>query len=72
MERYATVPVLPPGVPEKAARIRFISSGPHAQIDGVIDTLVGEKKALSRSGVTLASIAKNTILQRLQALEDEE
>lgn len=71
---YATVPVLPPGVPEKAARIRFFISSGHtqAQIDGVIDTLVGERAQLSRSGVTLASIAKNTILQRLQALEEDE
>jgi len=75
MERgYATVPVLPPGVPEKAARIRFFISSGHtkAQIDGVIDTMIAERAALSHSGITLASIAKNTILQRLQALEEEE
>lgn len=75
MERgYATVPVLPPGVPEKAARIRFFISSGHteAQINGVIDTLVAEKASLSHSGITLASIAKNTILQRLQALEEDE
>lgn len=75
MERgYATVPVLPPGVPEKAARIRFFISSGHtaAQIDGVIATLVAERAVLAKSGVTLASIAKNTILARLQALEGEE
>jgi 8-amino-7-oxononanoate synthase len=57
---YATVPVLPPGVPEKAARIRFFISSGHTpeQIDGVIDNLVVERMQLSRSGVTLASIAK--------------
>lgn len=71
---YATVPVLPPGVPEKAARIRFFISAGHTrdQIDGVIDAMVAEQASLSHSGITLASIAKNTILQRLQALEDEE
>jgi 8-amino-7-oxononanoate synthase len=75
MERgYATVPVLPPGVPEKAARIRFFISSGHTrdQIDGVIDTMIAERASLSHSGITLASIAKNTILQRLQALEEEE
>jgi hypothetical protein len=64
--------VLPPGVPEKRHGFALSHQPYTGQIDGVIDTLVGEKKALSRSGVTLASIAKNTILQRLQALEDEE
>lgn len=70
---FATVPVMPPGVPEKAARLRFFISAGHRaeQIDGVIDTLVAERAVLAQSGVTLASIAKNTILQRLQALEEE-
>lgn len=74
MERgYATVPVFPPGVPEKAARIRFFISAGHTaqQIDEVIAVLVQERAGLSRAGLSLASFAKNAILARLEAMEQE-
>lgn len=52
-------PIVPPGVPEKAARLRFFINATHsdAQIDDAIDCLVREVKALG-------DVSLNEILRR--------
>lgn len=52
-------PIVPPGVPEKAARLRFFINATHsdAQIDEAVDCLVREVKALG-------DVSLNEILRR--------
>lgn len=54
---FAVVPVIPPGVPEKMARLRFFLSSGHskAEIESAINTLVEERSRLIAAGVTLDS-----------------
>lgn len=64
---FAAVPVIPPGVPERLARLRFFLSSGHgeAEIDAVIDAVAEERAALIEAGVSLASFATETIARRL-------
>lgn len=67
---FAAVPVIPPGVPERLARMRFFLSAGHgeAEIDDAIAALADEQAALRRSGISLASFAENTIAERRASL----
>jgi 8-amino-7-oxononanoate synthase len=62
---FVSVPVIPPGVPEKLARLRFFLSASHdaADIDAAIAALADERRKLTATGVTLASVAGETIAQ---------
>jgi 8-amino-7-oxononanoate synthase len=62
----AAVPVIPPGVPERLARLRFFLSAGHdaAHIEAAIGALGEERAALARSGVSLASYAASAIAER--------
>lgn len=66
---FAAVPVFPPGVPERMARLRFFISAGHtaAQIDRLVEALMQEKVAIERSGPTVSSIAIQTVRSRLAA-----
>lgn len=65
---FATVPVFPPGVPEKMARIRFFISSSHdrQQIDDVVRALVEEREGLIQSGISVSSVARDAMLARLR------
>jgi len=65
---HATVPVFPPGVPERMARLRFFlsSSHTHKQIDEMISALTSARAELDRSGVSLANVAAQAVRTRLQ------
>jgi 8-amino-7-oxononanoate synthase len=54
------VPIIPPGVPEKAARLRFFISATHTadQIAQAVAIVAEEIAALDRAGVSLANAAK--------------
>ena len=49
---YNAFPIIPPGVPERSARLRFFISSEHteAEIDGVVDVIVEELAALAGPG----------------------
>jgi len=63
---FAAVPVIPPAVPEKHARLRFFLSAGHseAEIDGAVDALAEERALLDKAGISLASVAGQTIADR--------
>jgi 8-amino-7-oxononanoate synthase len=54
------VPIIPPGVPEKAARLRFFVCSEHsrAQIEQAVAAVREELAALERDGVALANIGR--------------
>jgi 8-amino-7-oxononanoate synthase len=64
---FVAVPVIPPGVPEKLARLRFFLSANHAvaDIDAAVAALAEERAQLVASGVSLASVAGEAIAARL-------
>jgi 8-amino-7-oxononanoate synthase len=64
---FAAVPVIPPGVPERFARLRFFLSSGHdpADIDAAVEALREEREALVQAGVSLSSYAASTIAERL-------
>jgi 7-keto-8-aminopelargonate synthetase-like enzyme len=53
---YNAVPIIPPGVPERSARLRFFISSEHTreQIDGAVAAAAEELALLNRSGSTVA------------------
>jgi len=53
---YNAVPIIPPGVPERSARLRFFISSEHTtdQIDGAVAAAAEELDLLNRSGSTVA------------------
>jgi 8-amino-7-oxononanoate synthase len=63
---FVAVPVIPPGVPEKLARLRFFLSASHtaADIDAAIAALVKARLELDATGITLASVAGDALPQR--------
>ena len=65
----AAVPVIPPGVPEKLARLRFFLSSSHTagDIDTAVDVLAQEKQALADAGFSLASFAQGVIASRRES-----
>ncbi len=69
MERgFAAVPVIPPGVPEKLARLRFFLSSGHTktEIENAIETLVEERNKLIAAGVSLDSALSARINNALE------
>lgn len=52
-------PIIPPGVPEKSARLRFFISSSHepADIDASVDAVVEELDRLVEEGVSVTSLA---------------
>jgi 8-amino-7-oxononanoate synthase len=64
---FVAVPVIPPGVPEKHARLRFFLSAAHnpADIDAAVAALADEAHQLKAAGVSLASVAGQAIAQRM-------
>ena len=57
---YNAFPIVPPGVPEQSARLRFFISSEHSaeDIDGVVAATREELSELERQGVSLGSMAK--------------
>ena len=53
-------PIIPPGVPEKSARLRFFISAAHTseQIAEAVDATAEELQKLDRDGVSIATAAK--------------
>jgi 7-keto-8-aminopelargonate synthetase-like enzyme len=49
---YNAFPIIPPGVPERSARLRFFISCDHsaAEIDGAVEAIVEERTLLERAG----------------------
>lgn len=56
-------PIIPPGVPEKSARLRFFISAAHqpSDLDTAVDVMAEEFERLSVEGISV-----NTILQQMQ------
>lgn len=52
-------PIIPPGVPEKSARLRFFISASHLpeEIDHTVDLVAAELRALEVEGVSVTSLA---------------
>ncbi len=65
----AAVPVIPPGVPEKLARLRFFLSASHTSddIDAAVDALAEEAQALRAAGLSLASFARELVTSRSES-----
>jgi 8-amino-7-oxononanoate synthase len=57
---YNAFPIVPPGVPEQSARLRFFISSEHstADIEGAVATTREELTKLEREGVSLGTMAK--------------
>jgi 8-amino-7-oxononanoate synthase len=57
---YNAFPIIPPGVPEQSARLRFFISSEHsvADIDSAVDATREELTRLEHEGVSLAAMAK--------------
>ena len=68
---FVAVPVIPPGVPEKLARLRFFISAKHdfPMIEGAVAALAEERARLDAAGVTLANVAGQAIADRLAGTE---
>jgi 8-amino-7-oxononanoate synthase len=60
MERgFAAVPIIPPGVPEKSARLRFFISSSHSieDIDAAVAATAEELALLTQQGISVAGLA---------------
>ena len=70
---FAVVPVIPPGVPEKLARLRLFLSADHStcDIDKVIDVMADERDAVIQAGVSVSSFAGTTLAARFEATSGE-
>jgi 8-amino-7-oxononanoate synthase len=57
---YNAFPIVPPGVPEQSARLRFFISSEHTsdEIEGAVNATREELTRLEREGVSLATMAK--------------
>ena len=57
---YNAFPIVPPGVPEQSARLRFFISSEHstADIEGAVAATREELTKLEREGVSLGTMAK--------------
>jgi 8-amino-7-oxononanoate synthase len=57
---YNAFPIVPPGVPEQSARLRFFISSEHssAEIEGAVAATWEELSKLQKEGVSLATVAK--------------
>jgi len=57
---YNAFPIIPPGVPEQSARLRFFISSEHthAEIDGAVAAIVEELSGLGRHGSTPSTMAR--------------
>jgi 8-amino-7-oxononanoate synthase len=57
---YNAFPIIPPGVPEQSARLRFFISADHTDedIDGAVDATREELSQLEREGNSLGTMAK--------------
>lgn len=62
----AVVPVVPPGVPEQSARLRFFLSADHTaeDIEQVCAAVTAVRAELESANVSLASVAQDLILAR--------
>jgi 8-amino-7-oxononanoate synthase len=60
---YNAFPIIPPGVPERSARLRFFISSEHthAEIDGAVAAIVEEHSGLGRRGSTPGTMARPTL-----------
>ena len=60
---YNAFPVIPPGVPERSARLRFFISSEHtrAEIDGAVAAIVEELSGLGRHGGTPGPMVRPTM-----------
>ncbi len=56
-------PIIPPGVPEKSARLRFFISAMHeaADLDIAVDIMTEEMERLSAEGVSLETVARKML-----------
>lgn len=63
---FATVPVFPPGVPERMARLRLFLASDHepADIDALLEAIVAAQEDVSRSGLSIPAIVAKTIASR--------
>ncbi len=57
---YNAFPIVPPGVPEQSARLRFFISSEHTpdEIEGTVTATREELTRLQREGVSLGTMAK--------------
>jgi 7-keto-8-aminopelargonate synthetase-like enzyme len=57
---YNAFPIVPPGVPEQSARLRFFISSDHttAEIEGAVEATREELAKLQKEGVSFATMAK--------------
>ncbi|WP_137129517.1 aminotransferase class I/II-fold pyridoxal phosphate-dependent enzyme [Rhizobium sp. FY34] len=53
-------PIIPPGVPEKSARLRFFISASHepSDIDAAVDAVAEEFETLSAEGISVETVAR--------------
>ncbi len=60
---YNAFPIVPPGVPEQSARLRFFISSEHSieDIDGAVAATREELNELTRNGPALGALAKLTV-----------
>jgi 8-amino-7-oxononanoate synthase len=60
---YNAFPIIPPGVPEQCARLRFFISSEHThtEIDGAVAAIVEEPFGLGRHGSTPGTMARPTM-----------
>ena len=56
-------PIIPPGVPEKSARLRFFISASHepSDLDAAADIVAEERERLSAEGLSLETVARNML-----------
>ncbi len=57
---YNAFPIVPPGVPEQSARLRFFISSEHTpeEIEGAVAATTEELAKLVKEGVSFATMAK--------------